>query len=144
MSILLDFAGHYSFVVQDAMQRSHSNNIQATLHPFVAYYLNGNNLVSKIFCVISDEMKHDTLLYTNSWMSVFPRSNEFRQIWSNAITLAMVKAPNIKSQELCNLSDHKADFGVDDEWNFFAISHGKSPCDGIGGTVKRLVARACL
>ena len=27
---------------------------------------------------------------------------------------------------------------------FFATSHGKSPCDGIGGTVKRLVARASL
>ena len=27
---------------------------------------------------------------------------------------------------------------------FFATSQGKSPCDGIGGTVKRLVARASL
>ena len=27
---------------------------------------------------------------------------------------------------------------------FFATSHGKSPCDGIGGTVKRLTARASL
>ena len=26
----------------------------------------------------------------------------------------------------------------------FATSHGKSPCDGIGGTVKRLVTRARL
>ena len=29
-------------------------------------------------------------------------------------------------------------------WNFFATSHGKSACDGIGGTVKRLAARASL
>ena len=36
-----------------------------------------------------------------------------------------------------NLWYHKADFGVDAEWNFFATSHGNSPCDGIGGTVKR-------
>ena len=27
---------------------------------------------------------------------------------------------------------------------FFATSHGKSPCDGIGGTIKHLVARASL
>jgi hypothetical protein len=27
---------------------------------------------------------------------------------------------------------------------FFATSHGKSPCDGIGGTMKQLVARAIL
>ena len=30
------------------------------------------------------------------------------------------------------------------EWHFFATSHGKSPCDGIGGTVKRLAARVSL
>ena len=29
-------------------------------------------------------------------------------------------------------------------WNFFATSHGKSPCDGIGGTVKRLTTKASL
>ena len=29
-------------------------------------------------------------------------------------------------------------------WSFFATSHGKSPCDGVGGTVKRLAARASL
>ena len=34
--------------------------------------------------------------------------------------------------------------GMQDQWNFFATSHGKSPCDGIGGTVKQLTARASL
>lgn len=43
-----------------------------------------------------------------------------------------------------NLSFHKADFGVDAEWNFFATSHGKGACDGLGGTVKRSAARASL
>ena len=30
------------------------------------------------------------------------------------------------------------------EWHFFATSHGKGPCDGLGGTLKRLAARASL
>ncbi len=29
-------------------------------------------------------------------------------------------------------------------WHFFATSHGKGVCDGIGGTIKRLAARASL
>ena len=29
-------------------------------------------------------------------------------------------------------------------WSFFATSHGKSPCDGIGGTVKRLATAESL
>jgi len=36
------------------------------------------------------------------------------------------------------------DYSVKAEWNFFATSHGKIPCDGIGGTVMRLAARASL
>ena len=50
---------------------------------------------------------------------------------------------NIKIFVICAsmLADHQ----VTAAWNFlFATSHGKSPCDGIGGTIKRLVARASL
>lgn len=47
-------------------------------------------------------------------------------------------------KNLDNLIHSHSDFGVHAEWHFFATSHGKSPCDGIGGTVKRLAARASL
>ena len=39
---------------------------------------------------------------------------------------------------------HQDDFGVKAEWHFSATSHGKGACDGLGGTVKRLAARASL
>ena len=29
-------------------------------------------------------------------------------------------------------------------WNYFATSHGKSACDGIGGTAKQLTSNASL
>ena len=47
-------------------------------------------------------------------------------------------------KHLYNLCQHSTDFGIDAVWNFFATSHGKSPCDGIGGTVKRVTDRASL
>ena len=40
-------------------------------------------------------------------------------------------------KNLLNLTFHKQNFGFDAVWNFFATSHGKSPCDGLGGTIKR-------
>ena len=43
-----------------------------------------------------------------------------------------------------NLCKHEVDFGLKANWTFFATSHGKSPCDGIGGTVKRITAKICL
>ena len=43
-----------------------------------------------------------------------------------------------------NLCLHKQDFGLEAEWIFFATSHSKSPCDGIGGSVKRHTAKRSL
>jgi hypothetical protein len=40
------------------------------------------------------------------------------------------------------LCDHNTDFGINAEWHFFATSHGKGPCDGVGGTMKRLAAHS--
>ena len=43
-----------------------------------------------------------------------------------------------------NWCPHEMDFNVDCVWNFFATSHGKSPCDGNSGTVKWLATKASL
>ena len=43
-----------------------------------------------------------------------------------------------------NLLMHKIDFDLEAEWHFFATSHGKNACDGVGGTIKRLTARTSL
>ncbi|XP_044591487.1 uncharacterized protein LOC123269717 [Cotesia glomerata] len=43
-----------------------------------------------------------------------------------------------------NLYYHEEDFDIPAEWHFFATAHGKGPCDGIGGTIKRYAARASL
>ena len=57
----------------------------------------------------------------------------------------MEQLPNIKiAKNFLNLCHHEADFGVKAEWHFSATSHGKGACDGVGGTVKRLAARASL
>ena len=44
-----------------------------------------------------------------------------------------------------NLAFHNRDFkNIEAEWHFFATAHGKGPCDGLGGTVKRKALRASL
>ena len=52
--VLLDFAESYPYIVQDATQSFHWNNVQATLHPIVVYHLQNEMLVPIDFCVISD------------------------------------------------------------------------------------------
>ena len=61
-----------------------------------------------------------------------------------SVSYTQVLSTEIHEQLFSNLCHHKEDHGLDAEWNFFATSHGKSAYDGIGGTVKRLAARASL
>ncbi|KAK3916428.1 23S rRNA (uracil(1939)-C(5))-methyltransferase [Frankliniella fusca] len=49
---------------------------------------------------------------------------------------------NFKS--LKNLCEHQSHFGLEAERHFYATSHGKSACDGVGGTVKREARHACV
>ena len=43
-----------------------------------------------------------------------------------------------------NICSHKEDFSIEAEWIFFATSHRKSPCEGIGGAVKHHDAKRSL
>ena len=47
-------------------------------------------------------------------------------------------------KNLYNLCHHKPDYNIDAKWMFFATSHGKEQCDGIGCSVKQLVSNASL
>ena len=59
--VTADFSENYSFVLQDAAQGFHWNNSQATLHPFVAYYLDSAEVHHLSYVVISDCLHHDTV-----------------------------------------------------------------------------------
>jgi hypothetical protein len=40
-----------------------------------------------------------------------------------------------------NLCCHEDDFGLDAEWDFLEVSHGRHTCGGTGRTVKRLAGK---
>ncbi|XP_065669753.1 uncharacterized protein LOC136088824 [Hydra vulgaris] len=135
---LEDFAENYSFVVQDEVQGFHWNNLLCTLHPVVVYYKENQVLHSTSYCIISDDNNHDV-----------PMVYEVQKSKSNLKQKMIYFSDGCSSQyknckNIFNLCQHKSDFGIDAKWVFFATSHGKQPCDGIGGTVKRFVANASL
>jgi hypothetical protein len=151
--VIGDFAENYSFVLQDAAQSFHWNNLQATLHPFVCYYVdsaaNDDNDTTKInhvsFVVVSESNKHDTVavhLFQKVLIEFLTNKIEKPQ---KIIYFSDGCAAQYKNRKnFINLCHHEQDFGMSAEWHFFATSHGKGACDGVGGTVKRLAARASL
>lgn len=142
-----DFAENYSFVLQDAAQSFHWNNSQGTIHPFVCYYTDATNNSTKhvSFVAVAECNTHDTVAV-----------HLFQRVLIDFLTLKIARPTKIvyfsdgcasqykNRKNFANLCFHAQDFGMPAEWHFFATSHGKGPCDGVGGTVKRLAARASL
>ena len=146
--LVSDFSENYSFVVQDAAQGLHWNNLQATIHPFVLYYYDPelNSVNKKSYACISDHMNHDTdavFTFLKSFIddSIKPNFPDIKKI----IYFSDGSSAQYKDHEnFTNLIHHAAHFEIKAEWHFFATSHGKNACDGVGGTIKRLAARASL
>jgi len=151
--VLLDFAENYSFVCQDAVQGFHWETSQATLHPFVIYYRKPKpdsqpdctGISCESMCIISDDREHVTGTVHAFIEIMMQFLKEMIPDLNKVIYFSDGAAAQYKNcKNFKNLCLHQSDFGVEAEWNFFATSHGKSPCDGVGGTVKRLVARHSL
>lgn len=144
--VQLDFAENYSFFVQDAVQGYHWNNTQSTIHPFVIYYKSDDILQHKSFVIISNCSNHDSIavhLFINK-MIKFLKEGQRMMIKKIFFVSDGAGAQYKNKYNFINLCNFKADFQIDAEWHFHATSHGKSACDGIGGTLKRAAHRFSL
>ena len=145
--ILADFSENYSYMVQDAAQGFHWDKGQCTLHPFVVYSKSNKDAETehKSYCFLSSVTNHDTVMFYTFLNQLIPElitsSSKHQKIHYFTDGCAAQYKNRYNFAGLCY---HETFYGIKCEWNFFATSHGKSACDGIGGTLKRSVARASL
>ena len=140
-----DFSENYSYVVQDAAQGFHWNNSQCTIHPFVAYYPSSDGVQHQSYCFISNDTKHSAaMVYTFLNHIIAELKSKHKRLIKIHYFSDGCAAQYKNRFNLINLCHHLEDFGIEAEWNFFATSHGKNACDGIGGTVKRYLTKASL
>lgn len=144
--ILMDFAENYNFVLQNEVQSYHWSHSSCSLHPTVIFTKTSDGALKETpLCFISDDLNHDVpFVYcvqqnTTEYLKVhFPKISKVEYITDGC----SAQYKNFKS--MMNLCKHKSDFGLDACWSFHATSHGKTVCDGIGGTVKRTVTKKNL
>ena len=144
--VLVDFAENHNFLVQDEVQSYHWNSQQCTLHPVIIYYQLVNQVVEQSLCIIFDDLTHDvSFVYKVMSESISLNKKLIQKLKKYIHYFSDGCAGQYKKEKhFLNLCLHKIDFNVDCVWNFFATSHAKSPCDGIGGTVKKQATKASL
>lgn len=143
--VICDFAENYAFVVQDAAPGFHWNNKQATVYPVVLYYRSNGILSHSSIVMISDCLEHDAVTVWAFSRFIVKFAKGLVPCVSKLIYFSDGAPQQFKNyKNFINIYNHEHDFGVRAEWHFFATPHGKGPCDGIGGTLKRMAARASL
>ena len=132
-----DFSENYSFVTQDAAQGVHWSNTSCTLHPWICYYNQDNEIKTFSVLFISDCLNHDTV-------AVYAFQTVLIKLLKAKIDLQSIQyfsdgcAKQYKNKKnFLNLAHHFSDFAVHANWSFSATSHGKGPWDGLAGSVKR-------
>ena len=143
---LLDFAENSNFIIQDEVQSYHWNQQSCTLHPVVLCQKINGIVKEESLCFISGDLGHDVFFV----YQVIKATSEYikNELCSSVHEIHYFSDGCSGQYKNCkhflNLCLHYNDFKVHGMWTFFATSHGKSPCHGIGGTIKGLITRASL
>ncbi|KAE8748198.1 hypothetical protein FOCC_FOCC005036 [Frankliniella occidentalis] len=137
-----DFAENYTFKVQNMTPAFYFGGTQATIHPFSCYFKKDEEIKQYSCAVISDCLDHGTAAvhtFQKTLIEHIKEKNVLGHELEKVIYYSDGCGGQYKNRKMAaNICYHEKDFGVPAEWNFFATSHGKSACDGIGGRIKRL------
>lgn len=145
--VLLDFSENFSYVIQDEAQGYHWTSSACTVHPVIIYVrLPGSmDLTISNSYILSDDLNHDVAFVYATQKEVTNLIHERFPLVTKISYFSDGCAGQYKNcKNFRNLTLHAQDFSLEASWSFFATSHGKSPCDGIGGTVKRLITKESL
>lgn len=134
---IMDFSENIAFEIQDAAQSYFYGKEQCTIHPVCMYYKENGELKQKSIIIIyeSKEHKTETVYMFQTHLVDYVKTT----LKKKKIVFFSDGAPSHykNKKNFLNLCLFKRDFDVDAEWHYFATSHGKSPCDVLGGSFKR-------
>ncbi|KAK2722989.1 hypothetical protein QYM36_003252, partial [Artemia franciscana] len=143
--VVMDFSENYSYTIQNEILSYHWNRGGCTIHPVGLYLKKNDGVFISNHCFISDNLQHDTSFvnYVQKEISEWLKENhpKINQVhyFTDGCTGQYKNRNSFK-----NLTNHHEDFGMKAEHSFFATSHGKSICDGLGGIVKRILRKPSL
>ena len=138
-------AENYKCHFQDEAQSAHWSYQQATIHPIVAYYKcqDCDAPMHQSIVIVSDDTKHDYhamqhfINITNEHLL-----KEGIQISKQIHFLDGSPCQYKSKMNFADASHGELDFGFPIEKHFFGSRHGKGPCDGEIGVLKKSATSA--
>ncbi|CAC5405224.1 unnamed protein product [Mytilus coruscus] len=140
----MDFAENYQWKSVEEIQSAYWNQTSVTIHPVVVYYkVDGNELLHKSIVVISDEMGHNSATVLSIIDQIIPEIKQLLPTVECIHYWTDYPTSQYRNKAIFNaIANHSLDHGIRAKWNYWEAGHGKAPCDGIGGTSKRMADEA--
>ena len=142
--IQLDFAENYTCRSHEEVQSAYFNQSSVTLHPMVVYWKgHDGTLHHKSFVTVSDELSHKASTVLAFIDDLVPELKlidpqlQMIHYWSDS------PSSQYRNKYIFDaVANHFDTYGCQARWNYFESGHGKGPCDGLGGTSKRMADEA--
>jgi hypothetical protein len=139
----MDFAENYSCKSVEEIQSAYWNKAAVTLHPTVVYYKEQDQLMHKSFVFVSDEMSHSTPTVLSILNVLIPQLKDMDPLLHTVHYWTDGPTSQYRNKVIFNtVANHMQIYGTHAKWNYFECGHGKGPCDGLGGTTKRMADEA--
>lgn len=140
--LIVDYAEKYSTYFQRSVQSAYFGSRSISILTARAYV---GQLAEYSFAIASDNLKQGKLEVFASLKHIITQLKTRHQNLTHIKLFSDGCGGQFKNKyQFKNLLHTTEDFGVEIELVFFPTGHGKSPCDGIGATVKRHVRYAVL
>ena len=142
--IHMDFAENYCCKSMDEIQSAYWNQNLVTLHPAVVYTPGDSGICHASYVYISDDLNHNSSAVVTFIKDIIEEIKlkmdpnvECLHYWTDSPT------SQYRNKTIFQLiANHEKLFGMKAIWNYFEAGHGKGPCDGIGGSTKRMADQA--
>lgn len=146
MIVQMDFAENYSCQSVEEVQSAYWNSTMVTLHPAVAYYkdpVENGLLIHRSTVFISDELAHNAATVYAILRKLMPELKSILPDVSFIHYFTDSPTSQYRNKTIFHiLTQHKKEFGIPASWHYFEAGHGKGPCDGVGGSTKRMADEA--
>ena len=132
--VWMDFAENFSCTSQEEVQSAYWTTDMISLHTMVVY----SESEVQSYVAISDVLTHNASVVYCIIQKFVPLLKEkypdLKKIHYLTDSPTSQYGNKTVFEILCH---HNSDFGVSARWNYLEVGHGKGPCNGLGGSVKR-------
>ena len=142
--VQMDFAENYSCKGVDDIQSAWWNQTSVTLHPVVLYYKDDKEeLKHESIVIVSDEMGHNSSVVVTFLDAIVPKIKKRVPNVHKVHYYTDSPTSQYRNKIIFHaVANHQEIYECGATWNYFEAGHGKGPCDGLGGTVKRMADEA--